>query len=421
MFEPITLIVATAICLPAVIMASRRSPWMIDYLFFVVALNRGIRRIVDYQNGAFNPTSLISLTPIIVGGLAALVVLLELNERSNRFGTKSFVVICCYGIAISMAFVVGIINFRLGAVYALGDFIAPIGLLGFGAVYSNRPDIIDRWCQSMALSAVVVAAYGIWQFYTIPAWDAFWVKEVNFEGYLGQLKPTKMTLFSTMNERGPAASYLCAGLILLLLRPGTLSWLRWPAISMVLMAMMLTYVRTSLIQTALAYMLFPVINRGSGFVSVAVLCVVIGLFGGRIIDGMPGSGMVSKRVNSISTIHKDGSLKGRMMLLEISLRESNAVPQGLGLGSHGMSMRIQNSSKRGVMDSSGYTETLLTLGWVGFVLIVFVLFQCWKSSSRLVGLGMKDENVSLFRAWFVSGMIALFAGNWLFAASFFGC
>ena len=90
MLEPLSAIVAFSICLPALVMAAQRSTWLIDYLFFVVVLNRGIRRMVDYQNGEFNSLSLISLTPIIVGGLATLVVLIELNgSRHHAVGVMA--------------------------------------------------------------------------------------------------------------------------------------------------------------------------------------------------------------------------------------------------------------------------------------------------------------------------------------------
>ena len=110
MNDTIGLIVAALICLPAFLLAFQKSSWLVDYLFFVVALNRGIRRYVDWWNGSFNPLSLISLTPIIVGGLATLLVLTELNRRPRQFGSTTIQVILYYSGACAMAFVVGFIN-----------------------------------------------------------------------------------------------------------------------------------------------------------------------------------------------------------------------------------------------------------------------------------------------------------------------
>lgn len=419
MFDITTSLVTLAICLPAAILASQRSPWIVDYLFFVVALNRGIRRIVDYNNGYFNQYSFISLTPIIVGGFAVFVVLAEHNGRSNSLSRSTLRAIYCYGFATALAFVVGFINIGFGAVYALGDYIAPIGLIGFGALHAHRDDILDRWCNSVALSGLVVAVYGIWQFYTIPPWDAFWVRSVSFEGYLGELEPTKMTLFSTMSDRGPAATYLCGCLILVALRPKTLGPFRWPAAAVILLAMLLTYSRTTVIQASLAAILFPLLNRGAGGISTTTIVILFLLFGETLLQNLPGSGMAGKRVATIGSIQDDGSFIGRMMLLKIAASQSLSEPLGLGLGSHGLASRVSTGMATGITDSTGYVEALRTYGWLGFLLIAYVFWLTWRATRVVLAAGLTDSNLFLFRAWYISGLVAAFSGSWFFTATFF--
>ena len=419
MLETNALLVSLIICVPAFIMALQQSTWLIDYLFFVVALNRGIRRIVDYYNEFFNPFSLISLTPLIIGGLATLVVLLELNRPDMQMGNRTIRTLYRYAAAVAVAFIIGFINVKFGAVYAMGDYIVPLGLIGFGALHCNRPEVMDRWCNSVALSAVLVAGYGIWQFYTIPPWDAFWVRAVNMEGYLGTLAPTKMTLFSTMAERGPAATYLCSALILLILRPQTLSIFRWPAAGLVLVAMLLTYSRTTVIQAGLACLVFPIINRGTGILPIAMLFVVFTVFGDSILSRLPGGGMAAQRVSTISNIQEDGSFIGRIRIIAITFSDSLTQPLGLGIGSHGLAARVASKASGASGDSSGYIETLRTFGWIGFFVIANILYRTWQSSSELLRAERIDRNVALFRAWFIAGMAAFFSGNWLFTATFF--
>ncbi len=417
MFETTTVIVAFLICLPAVEMAMRQSTWLIDYLFFVVALNRGIRRIVDYHNGEFNSLSLISLTPIIVGGLAVLVVLIELNRRDHQFGRRTATVLYLYGGAVAYAFAIGFVNAKFGAVYALGDYIAPIGLMGYGALWSDDERTIDRWCQSFAISVLAVAVYGIWQFYTIPPWDSFWLMATKLDGYMGLPEPTKMTLFSTMAERGPAATYLCSGLLLLSLRPGTLGVLRWPSAAVVLYAMLLTYSRTTVIFAGLAVLVFPILNRGSAIIPVIALSVLAMVGGPALMNRLPGQ--ASARVETIGSIQDDGSFKGRMTLLGLSMKASLTEPLGLGIGATGISQRVEKAEKSGHGDSTGYAETLSTYGWIGFLIIISVLYRLWRASADLIASQLDDANVRIFRAWFIAGMVALFSGNWLAGASFF--
>ncbi|EMI42501.1 transmembrane protein [Rhodopirellula sp. SWK7] len=410
--------VATAVCVPAIALAIRGSSWLVDYLFFVVALNRGVRRMIDYQNGYFDKYSLISLTPIIVGGLATLVVLLQLNGK-QRLGRTSTNLLYLYGIAVAGAFAIGFINVRFGAVYALGEYIAPIGLIGFAAMYADTPSVLDRWCRSVAISVAIVAAYGIYQFYTIPPWDAFWVRSVGFEGYLGTLEPTKMTLYSTMAERGPAAAYLCGGLILLILRPGTFGIFRWPMAVLVLTAMLLTYSRTTIIWAGLALILYPLINRGTGMLPIAAIALLAAAAGPSLMNRLPGAESVANRVSTIGSIQDDGSFKGRLILLKMALRHSVVEPLGLGIGSHGLAARVGKASRAGEGDTTGYVEILRTFGWIGFLMIVTLLYKLWKRSSDLARVELDDSNVLLFRAWFISGMVALFSGNWMFTATFF--
>ena len=406
------------ICAPAIFLAATKSTWLVDYVFFVVALNRGIRRMVDYNNGYFDKFSLISLTPIIVAGLASLIVLIELNNR-GRVGRTATQIIYLYGLAVAGAFAVGLINSRFAAAYALGDYIAPIGLIGFAALYSDRPRVLNRWCNSIAFSCVVVALYGLYQFYTIPPWDAFWVRAVDFEGYLGTLEPGKMTLFSTMSDRGPAATYLCGGLILLLLRPATLGAFRWPSAGIVFVAMLLTYSRTTVIWAGLAFLLFPLINRGAGMLPVAALTVVVAVFGQTLLSKLPGSGRAASRVGTIGNIQEDGSFKGRIQILGGALKDSIKEPMGLGIGSHGLAQRINKSTRSGVGDSTGYVETLRTFGWAGFIVVSMVFYRMWRFSSDLIRAQLGDRNVRLFRAWFLSGLAAAFSGSWMFTATFF--
>jgi putative inorganic carbon (HCO3(-)) transporter len=412
-------ITAVLICVPALVFALQRSSWLVDYLFFVLAFNRGIRRVIDYQNGQFNQYSWISLTPIIVGGLAVAVVVLELNRSSESFSHSTIKCIKRYGLAVALAFMVGLYNARFAAVYALGDFIAPIGLLGFGSLYANRTEVIDRWCNSIALTGLLVAIYGIYQFYTIPPWDAFWVRAVEFEGYLGELAPTKMTLFSTLAERGPAASYLCNCLIIVLLRPKTLLYLKIPAVLVITVAMMFTYVRTAVIQVLTALILYPLVNRGVGRSTLVIVSVVTFALGELAAQSIPGAAQVTERLSTLSNIHNDGSFRGRISIIGVTFAESLREPWGIGIGSHGVASRVGQASISGSGDSSGYVEVLRTFGWIGFLLVVSVFWVLWVKSRELIVTGIDDKNIFLFRAWFISALVASFSGNLILQPIFF--
>ncbi len=400
-------------------MASRKSSWLIDYLIAVVAFNRGIRRVVDYYNGEFDPYSPISLTPLVVGGLAALVIIQRIQGGDRNLGPVTRKTLKWYLTACGLAFLVGVYRNRFGAVYELGNYLAPVGMIGFAAVYGRSPNLMRRWGISAVVVGCGVAAYGLYQFYTIPPWDAFWVQAVDFEGYLGTLEPTKMTLFSTLNERGPAGGFLAGTLILIILRPSLVGALRIPVAILVATAMLLTYVRTAVIHVVLALVALPIVTKGRGLGVLVAVAVCLAYFGDSLLGFMPNAEFVSDRYATIGNIQDDGSFQGRIMLLQLAVGQAIHNPLGLGLGSQGLAGRVTNTQAAGIMDSTGYLQILTTFGVIGTVLIFAVLRQLWLSSSFVHKHAPKDPDANLFRAWFVSGMVVLFSGNWLAGVSYF--
>ena len=62
-------IVAGVIVAIAAFLAAQRSSYLVDYVVFVYVFNRGLRRILDYNAGSFNPFSPVSLSPLLVTGI----------------------------------------------------------------------------------------------------------------------------------------------------------------------------------------------------------------------------------------------------------------------------------------------------------------------------------------------------------------
>ncbi len=109
--------IALLIVLPALFMAASRSSYLLDYVFFVVALNRGIRRLVDYYfNEAFNPMSPISLTQLIVSVLLLVPALSRMNQLTPRVRGIAMLIM----LALAHGTAVGVLNAGIGAFYSPG-------------------------------------------------------------------------------------------------------------------------------------------------------------------------------------------------------------------------------------------------------------------------------------------------------------
>ena len=409
--------VAAAICIPAFFLAFYRSTWLIDYSIAVQVFNRGIRRYVDWQSGGFDPFSMVALTPLVVSGLAALVVLNDLNS-GRRLGKNSKRAMMALISAVGIAFAVGVVRNGAATVVELGLYLGPIGMMGFGLRYGSSGSLALRWARSTVIIGIVAAAYGMYQFYTIPPWDAAWVRAVGFEGYLGALQPTKMTLFSTLAERGPAGVYFAGITILLLLRPGLVGQLRWPAAVLTAYAMLLTYSRSGFIWVGLAVAAMPVVQRGRNFGRLLGIVLVGALAGQLLLSLAPTSDKISGRFNSLGNLQNDGSFRARIFLATKAIGVVATNPLGLGLGAQTAAARRAGGGGA-VTDSTGYLTILQGFGVIGGGLLFGVLRMSWLSSAYVNRRVPDDRQASLFRAWLLSGLVALLSGNWLPQALYF--
>jgi len=403
-------IVAFLIIAPAVWLLWRRSTWLLDYSLIVYAFNRFVRRVVDWQAGAFNPFSPISLTPLIVSGLLFFPFLV--NWKRIHPGVQR--ILLCFYVAISYGILVGVVQNGFGAIYAGADFLVPVFLIGYAASQSITAKIADRWMTNAAWIAVVVAAYGWYQYLTIPPWDAFWVKSVGFVGYLGQLVPTQMTVFSTLAERGPCASLLALTALPMAVVARWRTKLGWPAVILVLSAVLLTLVRSSLILVVIGVFLFPVINGGRGAARVFVLAIFVAISVMLLGPMVPGVDRIAERFQTIQNIREDGSFKGRLEILEYGVGLVAGNPIGYGIGSSGLAARITSggdTKAHGLIGDNGYLELMTSLGWPGSIVLLAAFVMLWGRIASHLKLGARSDLLSLGRTYLVVFAIAMYAGN----------
>lgn len=401
-------IIAALIIAPAVFMAATRSSYLLDYIFFVVALNRGIRRLVDYYiNGAFNPFSPISLTQLVVGTLVMVPALSRMNRLTPQVRNLTYLIMA----ALVHGTMIGVLNAGIGAFYALGEWMAGFGAFLFAATAPVSTSTMDRWMKSSGYAALLVAIYGWYQYLTIPPWDAFWVTEVKFIGYLGVLKPMEMSVFSTMHERGPCASFLAWAAIPMILHPRWRIFGGWLIVVLLLSVVVLTMSRTMFMIVALVTMLQPALSKGVGMGRVVMLAVLLGVGGSVGLEHMPGSERITKRFETVKDIQNDGSYQGRLSILTSGVPWVAQHPLGLGLGSSGMGAgRINGGKVEGWCDS-GYIEIFSQFGWIGGLAFFAAMLKIWIELSSRIKQGGKDAFLFTGRAVLLGCMVFLYAGN----------
>ena len=186
------------------------------------------------------------------------------------------------------------------------------------------------------------------------------------------------------------------------------------SVVLIIATILLTYVRTAIITIGLATIMFPVLNRGKNtFQIILVLCVVA--FGGNyILNKTPSSDKVGARLQTIGSITEDGSFKGRIQIAAYGIGALIKNPIGTGLGSTGMGGRVNTGeiTGSGVIGDNGYFEILLPFGLIGGSCFFYALYLVWKQVRIFEKHGIRTETLMVAKTLFVTGAVALFAGNW---------
>lgn len=392
--------------LPGIVLAIRGSSYLVDYTILVFVFNREIRRLIDYYNHQFNAFSLISVTPLIMLGLLFLSFLGKFRLL-HPLAKQIFLLMLA---AIGYGFAVGLWQNGLACVYQGSQYLSTIGLMGFVAVTPADDKKADRWLWTAGFAGVLAALYGWYQYLTIPAWDAFWVQEVGFVGYLGLLEPTKMTVFSTFAERGVCAIYLGLVSIPMLVSKRWRVGFGWPEVILLLSCVFLTMSRNGIIVALLGAVLFPILNGGKNvgriLIIAALVCGVFFAFSSRI----PGADRIITRFESLLHIQDDNSLQGRLAMVQVNWPVVLQHPLGLGIGSVGLAGRLNGLGGSVVMDN-GCLELFVSLGLPGVLLFGGALALLWNYFSVLSRLGVQDDYLGLARTFFVASLFLIWANN----------
>ena len=400
-------------------LALARSTWIVDYAVFVFVLNRGVRRLVDYYvNESFNPLSPISLTPLIVSGAMAVPFVLGFKKIP---GSAKRVFLCLGG-AILYALAIGFFNQGLAAIYAFGEVLAPMAMAGYVVSLNAPASIRDRWIRSFSWAAILASAYGWYQYLTIPPWDAFWLVEVGFVGYMGIPEPTKMSVFSTMGERGPLAAYLGFAIVPMIVSARWRTFLGWPAVVLIFSTIILTLSRGGILIAVIATVIFLLVNRGAKIGQIALAVFVVGLAAWFGIERMPGSEQLIERFETLSKMEEDGSFRGRMAIMSSGTEAVMENPLGGGLGASGLATRVNTGGARTTTSfgDAGYFQIFLVYGIVGSALLLGGLFLAWKRLGIYYRVqSLRNEHVLLVRALMLAMIPACAAGDMLTNFSIF--
>jgi putative inorganic carbon (hco3(-)) transporter len=402
--------VTAALLLPAIWFAAEGSSLLVDYCIFLYVFNRGIRRVLDWSQGSFNPFSPIVLTPL----LATALLLLPFFARFGLLHSKPRQIFILFLLAIGYGTILGLARNGIAAVYAAPEYFSPIALMGFTATAPVDQSTADRWIKSAGWITVAASLYGWYQYLTIPPWDAFWVEQVGFVGYLGRLVPTEMTVFSTFAERGPCAGFLALAVIPMIVSRRWRLFLGWPEVLLIISTIVLTMARSGLILVAVGVFIHPLVNRGKSAKSIIILVAVVAFAALIGLNHMPNADRINGRLSTLGNMKEDGSYQGRVGIANEGAKLAISNPAGFGIGSSGLGGRLNTGSadkNEAVVGDNGYLEVLTSFGLPGGLCMAMAFFFLWRHLSLCSRLGLVDDYLGLARTFMLVFLIGMLAGN----------
>jgi hypothetical protein len=344
-------------------------PRFLGFCLWLWMLTPLVRRLVDWQS-AYHVVSPVMLAPVLVTGIAgiSLVTSWRRLEHSSTYVFSGTLLVLAYG------YFMGVIQSGLSAAtFALASWVAPV-LLGFhlAADRHRAPENARALFQTLAWGALVMGAYGVWQYFDPPPWDRLWMLNAEMNS-IGLPLPREIRVFSTMNSPGPFAIAMMACLLALLNARGPVRWLA-PLPGYV--AFMLSLVRAAWggwVVGALVLLLLAPARQKIRHAALAAVLVASSL---PLLALEPISGTVTKRLESLADVERDESFADRQDFYADFARIAFTTLAGTGLGATGLATRLSSDDgglgELGNFDS-GIMDICLTFGLPATMVLLFLL------------------------------------------------
>ena len=381
------MLLCCALITPAISMAFRGSPLLVDYLLVIVAINRLLRRLLDWGEGRYDNTSLISLLPLVT---AALMVWMIWQRRSTL--SKSMRRAGWY-LTAAMAYGtgVGLIGWGFPAIYGCAEYVTPLLVLFYCVCIRPSAAIVTRWATVLGTLGVLVGAYGIYQWTDPPPWDAQWVIWSTMFTSMGLPVPYALSICSTLESRGPAAMFFAVTAAAFVTVPALRRMGGWLLAAVPAIALLLTQARTGLIYLVITLVVSALFARKRGGIKIILGLIVVGGITAYLLGRQAQSSVIFDRVGTLGNMEDDGSANTRVGIATMGLRTVITNPLGFGFGSGGNAiLAAASGTEAAAVGDNGYLEILSILGVPGTLFFAFGLGtigrQLWRNRQYATAL-----------------------------------
>jgi hypothetical protein len=355
------------------------------WLWFLTPL---VRRLVDFQSGFIEPSPIL-IAPLLVTSITLITCLKKIPSSLRQDGFPF--ILCMIGLCYS--FCIGLIqNNLISTIEDTLNWLAPL-LFGFHLYLNWRsyPELRRILQHTFLWAVLLMGSYGLWQYWTAPGWDRFWLKQVAIATF-GTPEPFGIRVWSTMHSPQPFASVLMAGLLLLFSGSGFSSngGMRFLGAGTGYLAFLLTLARSAWLgwMVGVLVLLSSLSKRLQMRLIISALVFTIAIV--PLVNMEPFATLISYRLNSLSTLQNDTSFRARSQGYSDVIADALVNPLGEGLG------YVIKDQAIGSRDS-GILSLLFCLGWLGGIPYLTGLLILLTKLMQGVG-GRFDPFVSACRA-----------------------
>lgn len=356
----------------------------VSFALWIWFLTPFVRRVLDYQMGVHSSVSLVMLTPYLLSAYSFFTFL----RYGKYLRLRSFFPFTLAMLGVLYGYVIGIIKSGFfSPTFDLLEWMLPI-LFGFHlAVYWREyPALRAIVRKTFIWGVLVMGTYGLIQYVYPPAWDMFWLVQSGMTSSMGRPEAFSFRVFSTLNSTGPFAMVLMAGLLILFDGSGPLA--RVAAVPGYV-SFLLTLVRGAWGGWALGLGFLILRLRNQLRMRLIVILGVGIVLSLPLLLYPPIAQRVGGRVNTLSNIEQDNSLRARQGLYRSATGRALLNPIGEGLGSLGRAAKL-SEGQTNTFDS-GVLAIPMTLGWPGTLLYGWGLYLLVRSL-----FGIREERTDQF-------------------------
>ena len=351
------------------------APLFIGFAWWLWFLTPEVRRLVDDQTG-WNPTSTVMLAPYLVSALS----LISVCYRLPLLWRKEMAPFAAIFAALAYGMMVGAVKESpQAALFGFLTWGVPVAFAFHLAAHAaDYPAISRTLLRTFVWGGLVMGAYGLFQFFLLPAWDVYWMIHVGMDNE-GHPYPQEVRVFSTMNSSGPFSFVLLACLLMLFVGGG---YIRLPAAVVGYGSFLLGLVRAAWIGWAVGFAALAFRLRKRSRVRLLAAACGTAIVVLPTVTLSPLDKVVAARMDTFSDLQDDDSYQQRREFYLEFLAVAVTTVEGAGIGSVGVSTKLTYTGQpsRFANFDSGIMQIPFVLGWFGSAAYLAGLFLLVRSA-----------------------------------------